>query len=314
MAVINIQASASCANGAGVVSGSFSSSINQDYTVTLEALPVLDGPEGYTLDGGTFSGTSGNIYIEGLENRTYTLRVTGANGDTETQPVTIACGPNYPADGTFLRNDCNGYDLQQVLADGSGGERWGNVVEQNSSTCGYVPEPEPEPEPVLGCTDPEADNYNPNATPGNAQANACTYPPKIFTEVKVVEVTGCTKGVCLRWFNNLGGIDTWVFSGKVDRPFASEASGEFSYANGLKAAASKAGQPTMTLRTANLSYDRYQALWQLFTSPMVWIHHPDNSTEEVYVLPAAVPAMPLGRNSYDLTVEISKAPINTLRR
>lgn len=224
----------------------------------------------------------------------------------------------HPANGTFLRNDCNGVHLQQVLADGSGGERWGDVVEYNSATCDYTapePEPEPEPEPVvLGCTDPTAENYNLNATPGNADANVCTYAAKVFTEVKTVEVLSCAEGVCLRWFNSLGGIDTWLFQGKVDRPFASEAAGQFNQTNGLLGAASKSGQPSMVLRAASLNHNRYQALWQLYTSPKVWIHHPDQTTEEVYVQPSSLPAMPIGRNSYDITVEITKAPINTLRR
>lgn len=169
-------------------------------------------------------------------------------------------------------------------------------------------------EPVLGCTDPTADNYNPDATLGNAEENACAYSPRVFTEVKTVEVLPCADGVCLRWFNSLGGIDTWVFQGKVDRPFNTEAAGEFSQGNGLQGAASKSGQPTLTLRTANLDFNRYQALWELYTSPKVWIHHKDGATEEVYVQPASVPAMPLGRRSYDLTVEIVKAPLNTLRQ
>lgn len=221
----------------------------------------------------------------------------------------------YPPDGEFIRNDCNGVHLQQRVADGRGGERWGEVVEYNSATCGYTPpepEPEPEPEPVvLGCTDPTAENYNPLATQDDG---TCAYAARVFTEVKTVEVLPCADGVTLRWFNTLGGIDTWLFSGKVDRPFASEASGEFSHESGLLGAASKAGQPSMVLRAANLNYNRYQALWQLYTSPKVWIHHADGTAEEVYVQPSNLPAMPIGRNSYDITVELVKAPINTLKK
>ncbi|NEM96163.1 hypothetical protein [Pontibacter burrus] len=204
-------------------------------------------------------------------------------------------------DGTYLRDDCNGTTRQQVVANGSGGERWGAVIEVNSTLCGYV---------VRGCMDPEAQNYNPDAVQDDG---SCTYAPKAFTEVKVIDVLPCADGVCLRWYNSLGGIDTWHFTGKVDKPFTSEASGEYTLANGLKAAASKAGNPGMVLRTSGLNYNRYTALWQLYTSPKVWIHHPDGSTEEVYVQPANLAPMPLGRTSYDLVVEVVKAPLNTLR-
>ena len=37
------------------------------------------------------------------------------------------------------------------------------------------PEPEPEPEPVYGCTDPDAENYNPEA---DTDDESCTYPPE----------------------------------------------------------------------------------------------------------------------------------------
>lgn len=45
----------------------------------------------------------------------------------------------HPAEGTFLRNQCYGYDLYQVVADGNGGERQEALVEANSATCGYTP-------------------------------------------------------------------------------------------------------------------------------------------------------------------------------
>lgn len=86
------------------------------------------------------------------------------------------CNYTPPADGTFLRNDCNGFNLQKVLADGEGGERWGDVVEANSTQCGY----EPPEEPILGCMDPDADNYDPLATEDNG---TCTYPAPTYHAV-----------------------------------------------------------------------------------------------------------------------------------
>ncbi|MEK7642432.1 MAG: hypothetical protein AAB392_01415, partial [Patescibacteria group bacterium] len=38
--------------------------------------------------------------------------------------------------------------------------------------------------PILGCTNPNATNYNPAATPGNVDADACTFPP--------APILGCT--------------------------------------------------------------------------------------------------------------------------
>lgn len=258
--------------------------ITLDVTVTGTANPSAIG------------GTDGSISISiGGGDGVYQARL---NGGTWVSVTGTA--------HTFTGLSAGSYSIEAIDASSNTGSAGATLTDPAAE-----PEPEPEPTPVYGCTDPTADNFDSLATEDNG---SCTYSPKVFSEVKVVEVTGCTEGVCLRWFNSLGGIDTWVFSGKVDKPFSSEASGEFSYANGLKAATSKSGQPSMTLRTANLNFNRYQALWQLYTSPKVWIHHPDNTTEEVYVLPASVAAMPLGRSSYDLAVEISKAPINTLRR
>lgn len=131
-------------------------------------------------------GSSNTPYVDGRATdtvylptggRTYYVRVYARDTVTKDSIVpTQACStdptePEFPADGTFIRNACNGYNLQQVVANGSGGERWGDVVEYNSTECGYVP-PEP-PEPVYGCMDPEALNYDPSATVDNG---LCDYP------------------------------------------------------------------------------------------------------------------------------------------
>ncbi|RNI26618.1 hypothetical protein [Rufibacter latericius] len=78
------------------------------------------------------------------------------------------CTYTPPADGTFIRNDCQGFDLYQVVANGTGGERWGALVQTNSVACGYVA-------PVIrGCTNPAASNYNPSAT---VDDGTCVLPP-----------------------------------------------------------------------------------------------------------------------------------------
>ncbi|GAB2542340.1 hypothetical protein [Rufibacter soli] len=91
-------------------------------------------------------------------------------------------GGGVPADGTFLRNDCNGLDLQQVLADGAGGEKWGVVVETNAVSCGYIANP------VYGCIDYEASNFDPKA---NTDNGTCTYPaPLAVTLPAPIAVVG----------------------------------------------------------------------------------------------------------------------------
>ncbi|TPE43959.1 hypothetical protein [Pontibacter mangrovi] len=73
----------------------------------------------------------------------------GNGGFTTVETANSAeCGYVVPA-GTFIRNDCNGVNLQQVLADGSGGEMWGDVVEYNSASCGYTPPCDLVPQPPV---------------------------------------------------------------------------------------------------------------------------------------------------------------------
>lgn len=85
----------------------------------------------------------------------------------------VSC-PINPPDGTYIRDDCYGYDKYQVVADGNGGERQGALVEANSADCGYIPPP------VYGCTDPDATNYDPNA---DTDDGTCTYPSPVFYPV-----------------------------------------------------------------------------------------------------------------------------------
>ena len=50
--------------------------------------------------------------------------------------------PTYPAKGTLLKTLCKGYDRYGVYADGSGGT-YEELIETNSTICGYVAPPPP---------------------------------------------------------------------------------------------------------------------------------------------------------------------------
>ena len=237
---------------------------------------------------------AGKTFI-GIASYPYAEEYIAPDPDPEPEPE-----PEYPADGTYLRSECNGYNLQQVLADGNGGERWGNVLEYNSSECGYVA-------PVYGCTDPEAENFDEAA---NTDDGSCVYAPKVYTEVKTVVVRPCTPGVYLRWINSLGGVEGWLFSGKVSHPFASEASGEYSLASGLKGATQKHGSTNMIIRASGLNFNQYQALCEVYTSRLVWLEKEGKVQELVYVVPGSVDPEP-GKKSYELAVELSLTPPNS---
>jgi hypothetical protein len=214
--------------------------------------------------------------------------------------------PTNPPDGTYLRAQCYGMDSYSMVADGTGGERQGTLVEANSPSCGYVA-------PVLGCTDPTATNYNPNATPGNTDENVCTYTYGALSEVKVIEVRPCpSDGIYLQWYNSLGGIDGWLFQGKIDTLFASEPTSTFSYGSGLRSATGKVLTPSVVVNTSELNYNRFQAICELFASPLVWMHGAEKVP--VYVEPASdLGQRNIGQSSYSLQVRISLQPLNALK-
>jgi hypothetical protein len=238
-----------------------------------------------------------------------TVRYTGMSAFPYAQQATVTEEPEDPTppDGTYIRTQCYGFDRYNVVANGTGGERQGSLVEANSPSCGYVA-------PVLGCTDPTADNYNPNATPGNADENACTYTYGALSEVKVIEVRPCpSDGIYLQWYNSLGGIDGWLFQGKIDTLFASEPTSTFSYGSGLRSATGKVLTPSVVVNTSELNYNRFQAICELFASPLVWMYQ---GTEKVpvYVEPASdLGQRNIGQSSYSLQVRISLQPLNALK-
>jgi hypothetical protein len=51
--------------------------------------------------------------------------------------------PTYPLRGTLLNTLCKGYDQYGVYADGNGGT-YEELIETNSTICGYIPPPPPE--------------------------------------------------------------------------------------------------------------------------------------------------------------------------
>lgn len=284
----------------------FDTDTGQVSVTTSEPLPVPIGdpaPEDYSRP------TSERFHYTCLNTTETAYYHNGQGGyTTQTKYNSTSCGFAHPADGTFIRNECNGLNLQQVVHDGSGGERWGGVVTYNATQCGYVA-------PVLGCTDPTADNYNPNATPGNPDENACTYTPGILSEVKTVEVRSCPgEGVHLQWYNRLGGVDGWYFQGKTDTLNTSEATGEYTYQSGLKSAAGKVLTPAVVVNTSELNRNRFEAICEMFSSPLVWINKPDGTTQQVYVEPASdLGQRSIGQTSYTLQVRVSLQPLNALK-
>lgn len=173
MAIITVQAASGCRNGKGFVEGSFTTGATGGFVAKLTALPTVtdtDVLEGYEQ---SQDASNGSYSFPALENRTFELVIRAGDGSTsDPQQFTINCtGGAHPADGTFIRNDCQGVDLYQVVANGTGGERWGALVATNSTACGYTAPPAEE---VLGCTNPEASNYNPNATKDDG---TCVFPP-----------------------------------------------------------------------------------------------------------------------------------------
>lgn len=161
---------------------------------------------------------------------------------------------------------------------------------------------------VYGCTDPTATNYDPTATTDNG---TCTYNPETFI-CMTVEVRPCEpRGVYLRWYNNVGGIDSWLFTGQVDTLNAAEAMGEFSEFSGLAGAAVKTAERGKLVRTSKLTLNEWENLTGIFTSDFVWQHYEDGRTEQVYVKPAS---STYAKNQKELAVEILRVPVNTLTR
>ncbi|GAA4434645.1 hypothetical protein GCM10023188_25810 [Pontibacter saemangeumensis] len=172
----------------------------------------------------------------------------------------------------------------------------------DDGTCEYAPVV------VYGCTDPYATNYNAGATRDDG---TCEYIPATFL-CQTVEVRPCEpKGVYLRWFNNLGGVDSWYFTGQSDTLNAAEALGEFSEYSGLAGAAVKTADRGTLVRATRLTLNQWQALTGIFTARLVWQHHEDSRTERVYVKPASAT---YARNQKELEVEFSRVPFNTLTR
>jgi hypothetical protein len=55
---------------------------------------------------------------------------------------TIEVNDPHPPQGTVLGTTCSGYDKYNIIADGNGGST-NELVESNSTECGYVPPPPP---------------------------------------------------------------------------------------------------------------------------------------------------------------------------
>lgn len=84
--------------------------------------------------------STGVFHSKCLPNTT-TLREFTHNGNggfttADTLNSTV-CG--YKPEGEFIRTQCFGFDLFNMVSDGQGGEKKGTLVEANSASCNYVP-------------------------------------------------------------------------------------------------------------------------------------------------------------------------------
>ena len=107
---------------------------------------AVSSPGGFT---GTAAGSP--IEVPGLTNGTsYTFTVYGLTdygiqsaSSAPSNAVTPFAPPVYPPYGTLIAaNQCSGYTLYNLRADGSGGT-YQEILETNSTSCGYTPPPPP---------------------------------------------------------------------------------------------------------------------------------------------------------------------------
>jgi hypothetical protein len=107
---------------------------------------AVSSPGGFT---GTAAGSP--IEVTGLTNGTsYTFTVYGLTdygiqsaSSAASNAVTPFAPPVYPPYGTLIAaNQCSGYTLYNLRADGSGGT-YQEILETNSTSCGYTPPPPP---------------------------------------------------------------------------------------------------------------------------------------------------------------------------
>jgi hypothetical protein len=198
---ITLNATPSCNNGSGVILVTWSSDQSQSYQVELYRSPsTFIDSEGYPAS------ESGQHEFANLADGTYYVRVEGSiDGVKQVNNIVIDCTVPISCDleitgiattqATAGQND----GTATINATGTGtieysinGAAWQTssqfsnlaagvytaaIRQQTNTTCGDEGSFEITVQHVSGCTNPEADNYNPNATQDDG---TCTFTSKFY--------------------------------------------------------------------------------------------------------------------------------------
>lgn len=199
---IILYASGSCDGGGGLISGSWSAVNIQNATVTIFGnITLYTATQSYSNSGG------GNFSFPGLPDDAYDVTLNGsADGDATPKFISIACGPQptscdleIGSVATIPTTDGLNNGKATINATGTGtieyslnGQTWQTskiflnlsvgvytafIRKQNQISCGDQFEFQISAAAVLGCTNPEADNYNPAATADNG---TCMYTSRFY--------------------------------------------------------------------------------------------------------------------------------------
>ncbi len=103
-------------------------------------------------------------------------------------------GVTCPTNGTLLRTQCNGFDKYGIYADGNCGET-SNLIQSNSSDCGYVPPSTDTTKPVVTIISPADGSLVPKQNGKNVNISATATDNIGVTSMRIL-VDGATKTTC----------------------------------------------------------------------------------------------------------------------
>lgn len=126
----------------------------------------------------------------------------------------------------------------------------------------------------------------------------------------------CPKnGVYLRWKNQYGGIDGWLFGGKKSKRMETEAIATVVSADGRKESSTgKTAREYMTLRCGGLTLDQAEAKTQLYQSPQVQMRNPDGTFTDVEVVAGSFTIYNESEKTRVVTLDILLPKPNALTR